>query len=644
MAEIKTIADIEVIEAVPLAERNLDESTYAFFQRLAKSHPNHNAMRFFLQAADYQNSVDFTFKDMLAKITQTANLFHSLGVGPTDSVSYLMPNLPQTYFTLYGGEAAGIANPINFLLEPDTVAEIMNAAKSKVLVTIAPFPKTEIWENAAKIVNKVPTLETILQVDIAGYLSGVKKLAVKAMRLGKGSGDIKAKVLNFDKELAKQPSDRLISGRQISSDEIAAYFHTGGTTGTPKLAQHTHANQVFDAWAVSTVVDGQPGDFNFLGLPLFHNYGAIAIGLGSWNNAGGVVMATPAGYRGEGVLENLWEILAHYKCALVSGVPTVYSTLLNLPTGNHDLSNLRTASCGAAPLPVEVARQFTEKTGVNILEGYGLTEGTSVNSVNPAAGEPRIGSVGLRLPYEEMRTAIVEDNKIVRFGDVNEVGVIVMRGPNIFPGYKDDFHNKSAFLADPDGDEKWMNTGDMGRMDEDEFFWLTGRKKELIIRGGHNIDPKLIEEPMHRHPAVALAAAVGRPDAHSGEVPVAYVELKPGETATTEELLAFAKENIGERAAVPKQVYILDAIPQTAVGKIFKPTLTHEQVVDVFKTDLDGIDGIASSNVVAEGDKRLGTVAHVTVQTADGADKNQVEQAVTQALGRYPIHHDVKVS
>ena len=633
-----TIDDIRAFEAMPLAERDLANSTYEAICRVAEKYPNNAALHFFLEGTAYKKSVRFSFRELVERLNQTANMLHDLGIGPEDTVSYVLPNLPQTYFTLYGGEAVGIANPINPLLEPHVIAEILNAAQTKVLVTIGPFPRTDVWEKVASIANDVPTLETILQIDIGGYLSGIKKLVVNLMRFGKGKEPVRAKVLNFDNVVANYPTDRLTFERTIKPDDTAAYFHTGGTTGTPKLATHTHFNQVFDGWAAGLAAGADDKTLNYLGLPLFHNYGAIAIALGSWSFGGGVVMGSPQGFRGEGVVKNLWEILSHYQCTLFSGVPTLFKTLLNNPIGDNDLSNLRLATCGAAPLPVEIANQFTAKTGVSILEGYGLTEGTAVASVNPLSGDQRIGSIGYRLPYTEMRAAIVDGSHFERFCEPNEAGIVIMRGPNVIPGYREDFHNAGAFVDSGDGDGLWLNTGDMGREDEDGYFWLTGRQKELIIRGGHNIDPQQIEEPMYKHPSVAGVAAVGRPDARVGEMPVVYIELKPDTTATTAELLAFAQKNIGERAAVPKDVHILDALPLTNVGKILKLPLIYAQVEDVFSIELKQIDGIASFDVTAESDKRLGTVANVKVTCQPGVDSAALEKTVQQALGQYSVH------
>lgn len=645
MSIIATVADVERIESVPLNERNLPNSTYEAIQRTASSTPNNTAISFFLQATEYEKSVSWSYKQLLEAVTQTANMLHELGVGPTDTVSYVLPNLPQTYFTLFGGEAAGIANPINPLLEPHVLAEIMNSAETKVLVTLAPFPTTDVWENVSSIVDDVPTLHTILQIDLANYLPFIKKTVVKLMGLRKPKVKTRARVLDFDTTMQRQPKDRLVSGRKIQSSDIAAYFHTGGTTGTPKLAQHTHGNQVFDGWCAGLIIDAKPGKMAFLGLPLFHNFGAIAIGVNSFIHGVGVVIGTPQGFRGEGMFPNFWNILEHYKINMFGAVPTVYTMLLDVPNDGKDLSRIEFANCGAAPLPVEVANQFTKKSGIPILEGYGLTEATSVASVNPAGGDARIGSIGFRLPYQDMRCAILEGDRFVRFADTNEVGSVIMRGPNVFPGYRDDFHNKAGLFIDTgDGKGKWLNSGDMGRQDAEGYFWLTGRKKELIIRGGHNIDPKQIEEPLHTHPAVALAAAVGRPDARVGEVPVAYIELAPGASATEDEIMAFAKENIGERAAIPKAIHIIEALPQTAVGKIFKPTLVRTQVKDVYEGELAKLECVANASVRAEGDKRLGTIAYVDVTPASGFESAEVEQAVRGVLGAYTVHYELSLN
>ena len=316
-----------------------------------------------------------------------------------------------------------------------------------------------------------------------------------------------------------------------------------------------------------------PGKTIFCGLPLFHVNGQLVTGLAPWSKGAHVVMATPQGYRGEGVIANFWTLVEHFRVTMFSGVPTVYSALLQTPIAGRDIKSLEAAICGAAPMPVQLFQAFQRETGVRILEGYGLTEGACASSSTPLDAPPRIGSIGLRFPYQDMRALILDDdNRYVRDAEIDEIGVIAIRGPNVFAGYLDPAHNKGIWIER--AGETWLNTGDLGRQDADGYFWLAGRKKELIIRGGHNIDPKLIEDALQSHPAVALTAAIGSPDAHAGELPVAYVQLKAGAAVTEAELLEYAARSIPEKAAIPKRVKISPSMPTTAVGKLFKPALS----------------------------------------------------------------------
>ena len=267
---------------------------------------------------------------------------------------------------------------------------------------------------------------------------------------------------------------------------------------------------------------------------------------------------------------------------------------------------------------------------MKILEGYGLTEGTCVSSVNPPSGERRLGSIGLRIPGQLMKAVRVdEQGSYLRDCVPGEVGLLVISGPNVFAGYKTPEHNRGLWIERGDR-RQWLNTGDLGRQDAEGYFWLTGRKKELIIRGGHNIDPAIIEEPLHRHPAVHLAAAVGRPDAHTGELPVAYVQLKPGSVVTEQELMDFLKSEITERAALPKRVHVVGNIPLTAVGKIFKTALKHREITEVLTTELQQAN-VRFSELIVEEDKLRGTLVCVTVEHANA------EVHVKEVLGRYPF-------
>jgi fatty-acyl-CoA synthase len=251
-----------------------------------------------------------------------------------------------------------------------------------------------------------------------------------------------------------------------------------------------------------------------------------------------------------------------------------------------------------------------------------------VSSLNPVSGERKIGSIGLPLPYAELAVGIVEGASLRRVAAVGEIGALLMRGPNVFPGYLEESHNSGAWVVDEQG-RRWFNSGDLARTDEDGYLWLAGRAKDLIIRGGHNIDPQMIEERLCEHADVALVAAVGQPDAHAGEVPMAYVQLREGSEVTPDALRDFVAARIPERAAVPARIEIVKQMPMTAVGKIFKPRLRHLAIEHVLGRALRsaGID----AQVEARDDKRRGTV--LVVRLADPSRR----RAAADALARFPV-------
>lgn len=565
---------------------------------------------------------------MLGKITQTANAFHRLGLRPGKAVSFLLPNLPHTHFTIWGGEAAGIVNAINPLLDPEHIAELIQASDSELLVTLAPFPGTDLWAKVEGLREQLPALKAIICVDMANLLPEPQRSATKAQR-----GALPNGVLDFDALIASCPDDHLESGRVIAPDDIASYFHTGGTTGTPKLAPHSHANEVAMAYSMNLVTGFAPGDVTLCGLPLFHVNAVIVTGLTAFIGGAEVLLATPQGYRNPNLISNFWTIIEQYKVSFFSGVPTIYAGLLQVPSEGHDLSSLKYALCGAAPMPVELIHQFEGKTGLTLIEGYGLTEGTCGSCANPPAGERRPGSIGLPMPYCQVAIKVLdEQGNFLREAGRNEIGNLCIRGATVFKGYLQSSKNTGIWV---DGD--WFNTGDLGRIDADGYVWLTGRSKDLIIRGGHNIDPQMIEEALHKHPAVAMAAAVGKPDEKAGELPVVYVQLKPGAQASEAELLAHAAAHIPERAAIPKDAWVIDAIPLTAVGKTFKPALRFDAIGRVYQTVLAELD--QRLRVDVRSDDKRGQVAHIYLPTHDIT----LAEAVTKRLAGFAVaielHH-----
>jgi fatty-acyl-CoA synthase/long-chain acyl-CoA synthetase len=260
---------------------------------------------------------------------------------------------------------------------------------------------------------------------------------------------------------------------------------------------------------------------------------------------------------------------------------------------------------------------------MNIVEGYGLTEATCLVSCNPVDGEKKVGSVGVAFPYTDLRIVKVADGQPVDCG-TDEVGEICVSNPGVFAGhtYTEEAKNKDLYHFGTH-----LRTGDLGRVDSDGYLWITGRAKDLIIRGGHNIDPAEIEEALLKHPAVAFAGAVGQPDARAGELPCAFVELVGGATVTEDELMAHCAEHVHERAAHPKHMTILDELPKTAVGKVFKPDLRKRAITRIYNQVLDEA-GIAARVHEVVDDKKRGLVARLD---RNGAD----ESAVAQVLGDF---------
>jgi fatty-acyl-CoA synthase/long-chain acyl-CoA synthetase len=424
---------------------------------------------------------------------------------------------------------------------------------------------------------------------------------------------------------------------------MASYLCTGGTTGLPKIACHTHANEIALCLQLNAVGGPKmlaPGITALTALPLFHVNAQLGTGLAVFAQGGHVLLAPPAGFRAPGLMQRFWEVVETHRVSTYSAVPTAYAGLLQAPLQGRDLSSLTAAICGAAPMPAELFRQFEAQTGQRILEAYGLTEGTCASSINPVNGESRIGSIGLRMPWQDMRAMILdEQGEWLRDAEVDEVGAICISGPNVFPGYLSAVHNQGVWFDTAQTNsqcgktsQRWFNTGDLGRQDADGYFWLAGRKKELIIRGGHNIDPKSIEEVLAGHPAVAMCAAVGRPDANAGEVPVVYVQLRAGAAAGEQTLLDYAAKHITERAAVPKAVCIIEALPLTAVGKIFKPALALREVELVVRQEA-AANAVELVELRVAQDPKRGIVARYRL--AGDADK------LAAVLGRYVFCSEV---
>lgn len=598
----------------PCRERYPLQTSYDIFVEAAKHYGDDLALRFLATAAENETPVDVSFVQLLARITQTANGLQALGVGGNDTVSVMLTNMPESHYSTWGAQVAGVSGPINPLLESEHVIEIMNTTQARVLVTMAPLLQDDAhWQKVEAILEQVPSLDTLLYVTLDNYTESTIPAIPDRINAHEFNGFI-----------AEQPGDKLAFSRKISGNDIASCFHTGGTTGRPKIAQITHYNIAFSAQIVEhlTRYKGQASVMS--ALPLFHIYGLIAAGIATLYSGRPIVMMSPDGFRNPNVLKFWWHHAARLQVKSFGSVPTILAALMQVPHEQFDLSCLEDVGSGAAPLPKQLRRDFESKYQVRVTNGWGMTETTSLGTRQRAEAPGPEGCIGTRFPYGEIKIVELDGSRSVRECESNESGVLLIRGPNVFKGYLNAEDNDKAWV---DGD--WFNTGDVAFMDEDGFVTLTGRAKDLIIRGGHNIDPVMIEDPLSRHPAVAQVVAVGQPDIYAGELPIVYIQLKPDQPVTADELAAWCEEHIPERAARPKRIVFVDEMPVTAVGKFFKPALRNKAIETVMLEALreQQVDG----EIHADFEQSRGHVARVKL-----ADKGDMD-AARELLEKYPI-------
>ncbi|MGI2029615.1 AMP-binding protein [Endozoicomonas acroporae] len=538
--KITSLQDLEQLEKdYPYESLSQFESTYEAIMTSAHLRPGKTALSFFLKGSEYASAHTITYGSLIAHINQTANFFHSIGLGPDDVVAFIMPNLPETHYVIWGGEACCQVLAINPLLESKQIKDLINSVNTKAVVTMNPMKNIDLWPKLEPIIPQLTSVEHVIGVDIAHYVQGltgpIARMIQRRMRKSITMPAGKT-YYNFTQSIKKQHADQLMFDRQFTKDTISSLFCTGGTTGLPKIARRTHANELFNARSLQMMSQSTlTSDKSILGgLPLFHVNGALVTGLVPLMIGASIVICTPQGYRGEDVFPNFWDIIAHFKVSAFSGVPTVYSTLMNYPTKGKDLSSLDAAICGAAPLPVEVARSFQEATGVEILEGYGLTEATCASSLNLLHGKKKIGSIGIRIP----------------------------------------------------------------------------------------------EETMCKHPDVTLAAAVGRPDAHAGEVPVCYVQIADNSQVSDKELLDFANREIQEKAAIPKAVHRVKELPLTAIGKVFKPELEMQEIEKcVIALAMKELPTVPVTVDVKQ-DPKYGILANVNLGECDATSRAEFEKTL----------------
>lgn len=604
---LETIADVEAFEKTPLAEQFPFTDSYNLIKASAARFADDPALEFLLQGLPDELAQTVSFAELGAQVTRTANLLNSLGITADDAVSIILPILPQTHFAIWGAQAAGIANPINPMLEAEHIAEIITAADARVVICLGQSQHSDINEKVRGAVSECRAVTTLLEVNIPGLCEPDSKAPAPTT----------VDILDFDSSIASHDGSALASGRTFSGEQKAAYFHTGGTTGRPKLAQLTHGNMAFLGQLMQVYTAHMERHTVLCGLPLFHIYGCIIQGVAAFAVGYRIVLMTPAGFRSPGAMMNFWKHIERFQVKQFSAVPTVLMALADIPVGDADISSLTNINSGAAPLSLPFELSFEKNFDVAVGNGYGMTETTALISRAPQVQPP--GSVGMRVPYSQIRIAHLDETTVTKDCPLGESGVILVKGPQVFQGYKSSVDNASAWIEDG-----WFNTGDIGYMDADGFLYLSGRAKDLIIRSGHNIDPELIEEPLNTHADVVTSIAIGLPDPYAGELPMAFVVRAAGSEVTAQELIDHCASTMSERAAIPKRIEFIDAMPLTAVGKIFRPALRQKISEQVIRELLS--ENSIEASVSSELEKKRGLVLRIDV--TDKAKLDTVKKLV----------------
>ncbi|RZL94132.1 MAG: hypothetical protein EOP82_05675 [Variovorax sp.] len=597
-APLRTMADVEAIEQIPLEQRvtrwdfalNLLDGCRIDPQRAAL-HVTHNGN---LDGP----LLTWSFADLEHRSIQIANLLRASGVGPQDVVAIVSPTVPALFAALIGGLLAARPFPINWMLDANALGDLIERSDAKAVIALGPTPGFAVWDNisaALAALRNPPTLFTLHDPFSPAHAEDLLTAA------------------------ASHRQDRLAFPRETAQrSSVACYVHSGGTTGHPKIVKILHGGMVYRQWAANTCLAFTPDDVVLSDTPLFHIGGLLVRGLVSTADGHTTIVPSMHGARDKTYIANYWRYVERFGITQISGVPTTLSVLAKNPPTTENIVTLRpyfaTGSTAMAPAVQDRIRQIT---GARALQSYGLTENTSHVAVDPRDGEIRRGFSGIRVPYMKVRIVkMAEDATVLRDCATGEDGMVLVAGPGVAGGYLDPAQDRGAFL--PDG---FFVTGDLGCVDTEGYIRISGRQKDLIIRGGHNIEPGLIEDALLQSPWVAQAAAVSKPDAHAGELPIAYVELHPGAQVTMDELLRYAAEHIPERPAVPKEIILLDKLPLTAVGKPIKYLLQVDAAKRVFNEALQSVPGNWELDVVNTGGSGLRTTLTLKGATAEARQK-----------------------
>lgn len=519
-------------------------------------YPEISLYNYFIDAtADYPDLValvffgnEITFRELHDKVDRMAAALSGLGVQKGDRVALMLPNCPQYVYSFYACMKLGaVVVQVNPLYTPAETEFILNDSKAKVFVGAdAVFGSFHAIRDRVAVEHVI--VSRLLWTDVEG------------------------ENLWFDDLLEQYPHPSPAADLK-PKDDIAVLQYTGGTTGFPKAVMLTHYNltcnivqikEWFGDWINRAFEEGVKQYYGIAILPFFHSFGlTCAMNVGLTLPSGQVLVP-----RFD--LVAILELIKQYKPAYLPAVPTVYIAIANHPEADqYNIDAIEVCFSGAAPMPVDIMARFEEQTGSKMLEGYGLSETSPVTHCNPLIGERKPGSIGL--PYPDTECRIVDLETGLDEMPIGEEGELIIKGPQVMKGYWNRPEETNEVLRDG-----WLYTGDIAKMDQDGYFYIVDRKKDMVITGGYNVYPREVDEVLFEYPKVAEAVAIGLPDDYYGEVIKAYVVLHEGESATEEEIIEFCKQKLA-KYKVPRKVEFRDELPKSAIGKVLRRSLHEEE-------------------------------------------------------------------
>jgi long-chain acyl-CoA synthetase len=535
---------------VPTSIRYPRVAAHELLNLPAKAYPDKAAINFY--------GSEMTFWELRDRVMRFANALESLGVGKGDRVGIHLPNCPQYPIAYFAALSVGaIVVNLNPLY---TAEELKQIAETTSLTTLITFDM--VLPNI-RVLAAQTDIPRIIVTKVTDFIQGMEVSTAASLELEEGWNHFSALIDG----VASPRRSRV----QVAPEDPALIQFTGGTTGVPKGAVITHANIVAGTlqcflWGSPTVALTPPERRSVVALiPFFHVYGNIVVL--NWAMFSCATMILIPRFD----IEEVMNLLANFEeITFFPAVPTMINAVINHPRA-EELGldrKLGLLNSGAAPLPVELIEK-TKDMGIYFSEGYGLSESTALGTANPILGMKKAGSIGIPFPDNDVRLVDIENGEAEV--PAGEPGEITMKGPLIMQGYWDNPEETAAQLRDG-----WLYTGDIAVRDEDDYFFIVDRKKDMVIAGGYNIYPREIDEVLFQHPKVLDAVAVGIPDEYRGETIRAYVVLKEGQTATEEEIISFTREKLAAYK-VPKSVEFRENLPKSAVGKVLRKILREEE-------------------------------------------------------------------